>query len=146
MGNTTCCDADSDQSKDVQMKEIATSLVDSAAGLSPPLSTRDAKVTQKYVEAPTAKNNGQIQRWSVTLRKEEGTVLGLGFHIPKDNSTMSVKFIQEGGLAEAFNQKNPDLAFKPGDRVLVVNEATEAAKVKKQLKSSSTFNLTFERP
>ena len=58
MGNTTCCDADSDQSKDVQMKEIATSLVDSAAGLSPPLSTRDAKVTQKYVEAPTAKNNG----------------------------------------------------------------------------------------
>ena len=130
MGNTTCCDADSDQSKDVQMKEITTSIVDSAGGLSP-APTR-AKVTQNYVEAPTAKNNGQIKRWSLTLRKEEGTVLGLGFHIPKDNSTISVKFIQEGGLAEAFNQKNPDLAFKPGDRVLIVNEATEPAKVKKQ--------------
>ena len=83
---------------------------------------------------------------SLFATQEEGTVLGLGFHIPKDNSTMSVKFIQEGGLAEAFNQKNPDLAFKPGDRVLIVNEATEPAKVKKQLKNSTTFNLTLERP
>jgi hypothetical protein len=81
----------------------------------------------------------------VTLRKEDGQVLGLGIHVPNDNSTVSVKFVQKQGLAEAFNEKNPDLAIKPGDKIVLVNEATQPAEVMKQLRDAQTLSLTLER-
>ena len=80
------------------------------------------------------------------MRKEDGQVLGLGIHVPNDNSTVSVKFVQKQGLAEAFNEKNPDLALKTGDKIVAVNEATEQMAIATQLKESQTLNMTLERP
>ena len=80
------------------------------------------------------------------LQKEEGAVIGLGIHLPDDNSGVSVKFVQEGGLAAAFNEKNPDLALKTGDKIVAVNEATEQMAIATQLKESQTLKMTLERP
>ena len=83
--------------------------------------------------------------YGVTLQRKEGAVIGLGIHLPDDNSGVSVKFVQEGGLAAAFNEKNPDLAIKPGDKIVLVNEATQPAEVMKQLRDAQTLSLTLER-
>ena len=75
-------------------------------------------------------------RWSVKLSKAAGKLYGIGVFEPDDRSdTASVNYLQEGGLAEAFNQKNPDLAIKKGDVIISVNEATELDEIMKQLKT-----------
>jgi hypothetical protein len=163
MGNTNCCDGTSDADvQNVSTEEAATSgvpLGDVAAAAE--TITADAKSTvpekpntETETQTPTAETKtpaaetpaaGKAKRWSVTLRKEEGKTLGMGIFVPKDNSTLSVKLIQEGGLVEAHNKSNPDLAIQVLDLIVIVNSATLPEEIMKQFKEAQTLEVTFER-
>ena len=56
-----------------------------------------------------------------------------------------MKSVEEGGLAAAFNEENPDLAIKAGDKIVAVNEATEQMAIGNQFKESPTLTMTLER-
>jgi hypothetical protein len=135
MGNASCCDNASDVNEDKLpvppgQEVLAT---DVAAGIA-----TEGSAIAKMPEEP--------KRWSVTLKKEEGKTLGMGIRVPKDNSTVLVQLIQAGQMVEAFNKDNPDLAIRPTDRVVSVNQADTPVEIVKQLKEAQTLELTFERP
>lgn len=75
----------------------------------------------------------KVDNWDVHLDRRAGGRIGVDI-IREFDGSLAVARIEEGGLMEAWNFENPDLAVQPGDRFAEVNGNTDslAAECRKQ--------------
>merc|ERR1711879_9452 len=57
--------------------------------------------------------------WSVTIEKNDTTVLGIGYN--RSNAGLLIVSIFDNGAVSDWNRKNPSLEVLPGDSIVGVN-------------------------
>mmetsp|Transcript_25921 Transcript_25921/g.41638 ORF Transcript_25921/g.41638 Transcript_25921/m.41638 type:complete len:176 (-) Transcript_25921:64-591(-) len=161
MGNNQCCCANDTKANEmVDTPAVATLTaakeeevgLKASADIAPPAAVAAAKEPEVPVQVPPppsapvvpeAKEEAKVNKatkdgpkeFTITLRKTpDNSRLGLTVDIA--NSVCMVVDKVNGGLLAEWNQKNPDLEVKPGDRVMTVNgqsgDAVELTQVCKQ--------------
>mmetsp|Transcript_100556 Transcript_100556/g.262130 ORF Transcript_100556/g.262130 Transcript_100556/m.262130 type:complete len:132 (-) Transcript_100556:118-513(-) len=83
--------------------------------------------------------------WVVTIKKDKKKALGLD--IKHAETALKVAAVKDAGLAKEWNEKNPDQAIQPGDKIVKVGatEGTSVQLLKEIKEAKGSLELTFER-
>ncbi|CAE7212048.1 APX1 [Symbiodinium pilosum] len=128
MGNASCCK--SDVSPDVQATVDAKPALDSSL---------------KSLPAVAGGKTDKERLYSIKLVKSDGLKLGLDVDYMAERSVLPIMSVT-GGVAEKWNQENPDIQIHKGDSIVEVNGTTgDVAQMLDKCKTDVELELTLCR-
>lgn len=101
------------------------------------------------VGAEAAAAPSEAPPFTITLRRADHVLLGLDVQPGEsDASCLQVKAVRPGGAVEAWNRQCPGemREIRPGDRIIKINEAEDAATMTEECYMKHLLRMTVVRP
>lgn len=93
---------------------------------------------------PVIKIRKPGEEYTVTLEKKNGSSLGLDVDIMAEETALPIRAIT-GGLAEAWNELNPDAQIRIGDKIVEVNgERSDTTSMMAKCARAKTLSIVLK--